>query len=73
MVFLAVVMDLLLRTFISFVGMCPQHHLRGHKFVFEDLLGMNALAWVNAHDLVEEVHEVRVVNPFVAAEVEAFL
>lgn len=51
----------------------PNHHLRSHEIMLEDFFRVDALARVQAHDLIEEVDELGVADPFVSVIIEAFL
>ena len=49
------------------------HHFRCHEVMLENLLRVDALTRVQAHNLIEQVDELGVAHPFVATVIEAFL
>jgi len=59
---------------LSSPGLCGfLHNLWGHKFMLKYLFRVNALSWMQTHDLIEKIDEVSISCPFVALEVEPFL
>lgn len=40
--------------------------------MLKDLLGRNALLWMEVQHLAENVHELGVLNPTISAEIKAF-
>ena len=59
---------------LSSPGFCGfLHNFWGHKFMLEYLFRVNALSWMETHDLIEKIDEVRIFCPFVALEIESFL